>query len=139
MIIMILLSVGLVIGTTFPKFENTIADPVKNQLMDQVTAEAVTVDGIVKEYRSELDALAEDKDIIAFGIQNLATYIMDEEGVIFGHTEANKVGTAVKNSVIQDVVRRLGLGEQIQETYCMIQENSAHAKKLKTIVKKYIL
>ncbi|MGN0324778.1 MAG: hypothetical protein ACI4DW_00610, partial [Lachnospiraceae bacterium] len=64
-IIMILLSVGLVIGTTFPKFENTIADSVKNQLMDQVTAEAVTVDGIVKEYRSELAALAEDEDIIA--------------------------------------------------------------------------
>ncbi|MGN0324945.1 MAG: methyl-accepting chemotaxis protein [Lachnospiraceae bacterium] len=55
------------------------------------------------------------KECTVTGIQNLAAYIMDEEGVIFGHTEANKVGTAVKNSVIQDVVRRLGLGEQIEK------------------------
>ena len=65
-IIMILLSVGLVVGTTFPKFEKTMADATKNQLMDQVTAEAATVDGIVKEYRNALDSLAEDQDIVAF-------------------------------------------------------------------------
>lgn len=51
------------------------------------------------------------------------------------------------NENIEDSVEKMrgmakeneSVGEQIQETYCMIQENSAHAKKLKTIVKKYIL
>lgn len=49
------------------------------------------------------------------GIDNLASYIMDETGIIFGHTEPNKIGTMVQNKVILDVVTRLDNGETIEK------------------------
>lgn len=225
-IAMILLSVGLVIGTAFPKFENTMASATKNHLMDQVTAQAQVVENIVKEYCNTFNTLSDGGSVIsekkryackekmteicqsdeyvekillvdeqgkvlagvntgdnvpgdmpqdivmsvlkgereygisgvidagsgretvaiaipvkkdddeikgAFvvnisyevfdkamkacyvtGIDNLAAYIMDKDGVIFGHTEENKIGTVVKNSVIQNVVERLAGGEVIE-------------------------
>lgn len=148
---------------------------------------------VVKEYRSELDALAEDKDIIACvitigltgmivkpirvtnGVLNQIAdfhYQIDENYVGYAKKkdetgkmirsmdilkneiqsflcEMEKSVAAVEqiNKNIEDSVEKMhgmakeneSVGEQIQETYCMIQENSAHAKKLKTIVKKYIL
>lgn len=48
------------------------------------------------------------------GINQLAAYIMDQNGTIFGHTEDNKVGTMVQNSVILNVVERLAAGEDIE-------------------------
>ena len=244
-IAMILLSVGLVIGTAFPKFENTMADATKNHLMDQVTAEAQVVENIVKEYGNIFNTLSDSGSVIsekkryackekmteicqsdeyvekillvdeqgkvlaganagenvpgdmpqdiimsvlkgereygisgvidagsgretvavaipikkedgeikgAFvvnisyevfdeamnacyitGIDNLAAYIMDKEGVIFGHTEENKIGTAVKNSAIQNVVERLAGGEVIEREGTSYEYNGVDN------VEKYIL
>ena len=233
MIAMILFTIISVVATTFPRFEESIADATKNHLMDQVTTEADTINGLVKEYSYTLKSNTLNSDFIALltaqstdqslsmtalndlcqsdksicgaalldnqgnvmastagadtfgvtyqtdnsitrvlekeaefalsgvvgagsgqeavmlavpvrdaqnttlgvlagfisyevfdnhikqssvtGIQNLAAYIMDKDGIIFGHTEANKVGTAVQNAVIQDVVERLKQGENIEK------------------------
>ena len=64
-IAMILLSVGLVIGTAFQKFENTMADATKNHLMDQVTAEAQVVENIVKEYGNIFNTLSDSGSVIS--------------------------------------------------------------------------
>lgn len=229
MISVVLVSVLLIAVTTFPKFENTIADATKNQLMDQVTGEAYIVANIVEKYNQMLRSFEENsvamdllrldkesvyddalerirssdefisdivlldsqgdvkgctegvaldvdystdaavqsvlsgkakssqigvvdagtgnekimtvvsleeenkvlgaligyikydvfdqtmKDCSVTGIDNLAAYILDSEGIIFGHTEENKIGTKVLNSVLLDVIERLQNGEQIEK------------------------
>lgn len=229
MIAIVLISVLLVAVTTFPKFEDTIADTTKNQLMDQVTGEAEVITNIVDKYNRILSSFEENTSVMesleqgednvyqdalykvrasdkfisgivlldskgkvkgatddvdpdadyssetavqnvlsqkvtsaqsgvqnaetgkesimtvvalekngtfmgaligyidykvfdqamktckVTGIDNLAAYILDSQGIIFGHTEENKVGTKVLNSVILDVIERLQKGEEIEK------------------------
>ena len=229
MITIVLVSVALVAGMTFPKFEDSIADAVKNQLMDQVEGEAIIITNKIAGYNRILQSFAENREAMealkrgeknvygealdrisamdkymtaltlmdsegnivgytkgaetavdygkeetikkvlegkavtaqsnvlhegtgkevimtvvalkdgadmagalvgfinyeffdeimeecsATGIDNLAAYIMDNRGIIFGHTEEGKIGTKVQNSVILEVIDRLEKGESVEK------------------------
>lgn len=229
MISIVVITVLLIAVTTFPKFEKAIADATKNQLMDQVTGEAITITNIMDKYNQILCSFKDNKEamnllkqdesnaykyilnkikssdefisdivllnsegciigctegadmnidysneaavqnvlskkvksaqsgvidggtgketimtvvalesdgtfcgaIIGYinyevfdhamkecsvtGINNLAAYILDSDGIIFGHTEENKVGTTVLNSVLLDVINQLHNGKEIEK------------------------
>lgn len=73
-----------------------------------------TVAGIVGAYLNGEILQEEMRRCRVTGINQLAAYIMDEEGIIIGHTEDDKAGTKVVNETILGVVEKLAAGESVE-------------------------
>lgn len=57
------------------------------------------------------------------GVDQLSTYILDQHGTIFGHTEQGKTGTMVVNQVLQGAVKRMAEGEAIEKASAAYEYN----------------
>lgn len=49
------------------------------------------------------------------GIDQLTIYTTDQQGIIFSHTESDRVGTPVVNLVLQDAISRIAAGEAVEK------------------------
>lgn len=123
-IVLIIAFAGMLTSTltmlmTVPSSVSCVEQMTENEMIGLTTAYAVNLN----EKTGEKDGLSYDEyssllgNVTVSGLETSYAYLVDSDGIMQFHPTKEKVGKAVENVVVKDVVSRLSKGENVSSDF----------------------
>ena len=123
-VVLIIALAGALISTLtmvmiVPRSSTQVANMTQNEMVSLVRAYATNLNDKLEETEEiSYDGYAKLlKNVKAAGLETSYAYLVDKEGTMRFHPTEEKVGKAVENAVVKDVVARLKKGEKVESDF----------------------